>query len=325
MNYCIYKLNFTAPLHCGRGDGAVSLTNTSMTLHADTVFSALCNEAALMSDKNAVKELVNLCQKGKLLFSDTFPFCGNELYLPVPLCPLKDNVAFDVKNRKKIKAVKWLPASEKYLSAFSDYINKGNMFDDESITTKFTQSRTDIKACISRDEDDTAPFEISCVEFKENCGLYGIVGYENKDDLNFVLRLLESLGISGIGGQTSRGFGKFNVQITENKFLTEHIKAEKNFYMLLTSSLPKSNEIGKTLDGAFYSLIRRGGFSLSPYIGNTIKKQTQYYLVSGSVLKNKFDGDVFSVGENGSHAIYRYAKPLFLGIDLYEPHQRICQ
>ena len=315
MYYCIYKLNFTAPLHCGRGDGAVSLTNTSMTLHADTVFSALCNEAALMSSESTVSELITLCKNGKLLFSDTFPFCKDELYLPVPLCPLKDGVTFDVKNRKKIKAVKWLPACEEYFTAFSSYINNGNMFDCTDIITGFTKSRTDVKACIARDGTDTKPFEVSCAVFEENCGLYGIIGYENKEDIKSILKLLESVGISGIGGQTSRGFGKFTLQTAENKFITENINSEKNYYMLMTSSIPKEDEMEKALDDAYYNLIRRGGFSLSPY-QNTFKKQTQYYLVSGSVLKNKFDGDVFKVGENGSHDIYRYSKPLFLGVDL---------
>ena len=85
MNYCLYKLHFTTPLHCGRGDGAVALTNTAMTLRADTLFSALCNEAALQIGENAVDELAAQCTEGKLLFSDTFPFHQEVLYLPVPL------------------------------------------------------------------------------------------------------------------------------------------------------------------------------------------------------------------------------------------------
>ena len=314
MYYCIYKLKFTAPLHCGRGDGAVSLTNTSMTLHADTVFSALCNEAALMSGEDAVNELVELCNNGRLCLSDTFPFYDNDLYLPIPLRPLKETATFDVANRKQIKAVQWLPASQEYFSAFSDYINTGTMFDTSKIQTEFIPSRTDVKSCISRNGKDTVPFEISCVEFRENCGLYGIIGYEDREDMEFVLTLLKSIGISGIGGQTSRGFGKFTLNTTENNFLEENMNKSKNSYMLLTSSMPSSDETENAVNGAFYNLIRRGGFSYSPN-NNILKKQTQYYLVSGSVLKHKFDGDVFIVGENGRHNIYRYSKPLFLGVD----------
>ena len=43
-------------------------------------------------------------------------------------------------------------------------------------------------------------------------------------------------------------------------------------------------------------------------------EKTQYAV---TLLKNKFDGDIFAVGENGSHNIYRYSKPLFLGVDIW--------
>ena len=320
MNYCLYKLHFTTPLHCGRGDGAVSLTNTAMTLRADTIFSALCNEAALQIGETAVDELIALCSSGKLCFSDTFPFHKEVLYLPVPLFPLDENAEFDVKNRKAIKAVHWLPASDEYFRNFSGYIKSGNMFDIEGITKSFAVFRTDIKAFVNNGKEDTVPFEVGCCEFEENCGLYGMIGYESQEDADAVIELLKSIGISGIGGQVSRGFGKFVLQtITdENKyaaFIKENIGTDKNNYMLLTSSLPKPEEMENALDGAYYNIIRRGGFSWSPY-ANTLKKHTQYYLMSGSMLKHTFDGDVFIVGENEQHYIYRYAKPVFLGVNL---------
>lgn len=111
MNYCIYKLNFTSPLHCGRGDGAVSLTNTAMTLRADTIFSALCNELACMSDKKEIKEFISLCQDKKLLFSDTFPFHQEDFYLPVPVFPLADGVEFDVKKPQGYQKNQMAPCS----------------------------------------------------------------------------------------------------------------------------------------------------------------------------------------------------------------------
>ena len=316
MNYCIYKLNFTSPLHCGRGDGAVSLTNTAMTLRADTIFSALCNELACMSDKKEIKEFISLCQDKKLLFSDTFPFHGDDFYLPVPVFPLADRVEFDVKNRKAIKKIKWLPAADEYFRAFSEYIQSGIMFDCNSLTKEFAKFRTDVKACVRNAEEDTKPFEVSVCEFEENCGLYGIIGYESDKDMNNVLALLASIGISGIGGQVSRGFGKFTLEVAENTdFFQTRLDKKINSYMLLTSSLPKTEEMEKALTNAYYNLIRRGGFSFSPY-ADTFKKQTQYYLSSGSVLKNAFSGYIYTVGENGRHDIYRYSKPIFLGVEL---------
>lgn len=320
MNYCLYKMNFTAPLHCGRGDGAVSLTNTAMTLRADTIFSALCNEAAMCVGEKAVKELIALTKNEKLCFSDTFPFYGEELYLPVPLCPLDENAKFDVKNRKAIKSVKWLPASDEYFRNFSDYIHSGKMFECTNMQKSFALFRTDVKVCLNRNTQNSVPFEVGCCEFNENCGLYGVIGYESEEDAENILKLLKSVGVSGIGGQVSRGFGKFGLQeiSAENKsalFIKQSIGTEKDSYMLLTSSLPKEEELENALDGAYYNIVRRGGFSWSPYV-DTFKKQTQYYLVSGSVLKHTFEGDVFCVGENGKHDIYRYSKPIFMGVEL---------
>lgn len=320
MNYCLYKLNFTAPLHCGRGNGSVNLTNISMTLKADTIFSALCNEAAIQMGEKSADELVALCRDGKLCFSDTFPFCKDVLYLPVPLIPLDKNAEFDVKNRKAIKAIQWLPASEDHFHSFSDYIKSGTMFDCKDITTSFAVFRTDVKACVSRGDQDTMPFEVGCCEFLDECGLYGIIGYESDEESEFVLRLLESIGICGIGGQISRGYGKFSLQSITNEnefstFIKDNIRTTKDHYMLLTSSLPGADEMEYALDGAYYDILRRGGLSWSPYT-NTTKKQTQYYLVSGSVFEHKFDGDVYIVGNNERHDIYRYSKPVFMGVEL---------
>ena len=82
MNYCIYKMRFSTPLHCGRGDGAVDLTNNAMTLKADTLFSALCSEADI---SNCADELISAFKNGDILLSDTFPFYDEQLYLPVPI------------------------------------------------------------------------------------------------------------------------------------------------------------------------------------------------------------------------------------------------
>ncbi|MBQ3692606.1 MAG: type III-A CRISPR-associated RAMP protein Csm4, partial [Clostridia bacterium] len=43
---------------------------------------------------------------------------------------------------------------------------------------------------------------------------------------------------------------------------------------------------------------------------------TQYFLGSGSVVRRKFEGDVYEVGENGTHTVYRYSKPIFMEVKL---------
>ena len=76
-------------------------------------------------------------------------------------------------------------------------------------------------------------------------------------------------------------------------------------------------ELEQALEGATYQLVRRGGFVASDtYAETPQKKKTQYFFRSGSVFGHRFTGDLYSVGGFGEHPVYRYAKPMFLGVDL---------
>lgn len=47
-----------------------------------------------------------------------------------------------------------------------------------------------------------------------------------------------------------------------------------------------------------------------------IKKQTQYFLTAGSVLQRTYQGKLYDVGIGVPHPVYRYSKPLFMGVTL---------
>ena len=321
MNYCIYKLRFLAPLHTGQGDGSVTLTNTSMTLHADTVFSALCNEAGRTYGSNTTQKIIELCKNGKLLFSDTFPYLEDVLYIPKPNYPLDKGIKFDVENRKSIKSVTWLPASDESIKAFSHYIHSGTMFKIKGLKNSFADRTIYTKASIRNGTENAMPYRLGVYEFEDNCGLYGIIGYEDEADKELICKIFSVMSYSGIGGFVSSGCGRFSFELTDKdnpyaKFIIDSLSSVSDKYMLLTASLPKNSELENSLDGSFYSVIRRGGFSFSPNAEVMVKKKTQYFLNSGSVLRDKFEGDVYEVGENGSHIVYRYSKPIFMEVKL---------
>ena len=305
-------------MHCGRGDGAVALTNVSMTIRADTLFSALCNEASLFYGDSAVNELIGQARAGAVLFTDTFPFRDDSYYLPVPKMPLDDKVEFDVKNRKAIKALKWLPATEEYFSRFAKYIHTGEAFDSTGLSQSFGEFRTDVKA--GTIDDKKQPYEVTAFNFFRGCGLYGVFGYENDGQKALISELIKSIGVSGIGGQVSRGFGSYETEIRDGiddsaAFLLENIGRKDRYNLLITTALPKNDEMENALEGAWYEVVRRGGFSWSAGTGS-VKKNNQFFLASGAMLKNTFEGDVFEVGENERHKIYRYSKPVFLGVEI---------
>ena len=44
------------------------------------------------------------------------------------------------------------------------------------------------------------------------------------------------------------------------------------------------------------------------------RKRDLYVFAAGSCFKNEFEGDIYDVTNGGSHPVYRYAKPLFMGV-----------
>ena len=69
------------------------------------------------------------------------------------------------------------------------------------------------------------------------------------------------------------------------------------------------------LKNADYLLKKRGGFVVSEdYASEYLKKKDFYVFQSGSCFQEKFEGDIFDVSA-GSHPVYRYAKPFFMGVE----------
>ena len=87
-------------------------------------------------------------------------------------------------------------------------------------------------------------------------------------------------------------------------------------YLLLTSSLPTGEEMDAALEGAAFQLARRGGFASTEWVETPVKKQTQYFLTAGSVLQHTYQGELYDVGIGVPHPVYRYSKPLFMGVTL---------
>ena len=319
MNYYLYKLRFLSPVHFGTSESSRSIESADMTLRADSLFSAL-SHAALKN--NMLDKLISLVNDDKLLFSDTMPYCGDELYIPKPALPAVKHVDSDPSERKKMKKLKYIPIS--MLGKFTASLKGEAGFDVNSAKKDFGSSTAVTKAAISGNEQ-TKPYSVGAFYFYEDCGIYGIVGYESDESINLVKNLLSILGFEGIGGKTSSGYGKFTVDDeiyldipvdNATDVLNSMLKSQNSEqYILLTTALPNSNEIESTLENAKYQLVRRSGFAFSDSIVKPVKKQTQYFFAAGSVFDRRFSGDLYDVGRNTPHSVYRYSKPIFLGID----------
>jgi CRISPR-associated protein Csm4 len=336
MNYCLYKLRFKTALHIGEDSGGSHLASSEITIHADTLYSALCIEALKTGGQTQLKALYNIAKNDDLRLSDLFPFIGEEYYLPKPVISIDSQNQNDgVKDRKEFKKLAYIPAT-----GFLDYISylkgKGE-FDVEKVKCinqdLSGMGSSEVRNCAAiSGREETLPYYVGTYSFrsdkkKPECGLYLIVGFKDEDAQKLVERLLNSLSYSGIGGKRTSGLGKFELDdviflddayCQSQKILNQLLCGQNtNIKMALSVCLPQDNELDEAAENSSYLLVRRGGFVQSTsYAQDPLKKQVIYAFGAGSCFKKPFHGDVYDVSCNGSHSVYRYLKPLFGGLDV---------
>lgn len=324
MNYFLLKLRFNTPLHIGESHSSKSLDTSQMVIYADTIFSALCHMAFEYEGVEGINELYRLARQNQLIISDAMPYQGEHLFLPKPIITSAAKRDSEIKDRKKVKKLNYIPVTM-YPSYLSFIQGETDFPIDDAI---YTFGENDIQDKVAINPNETLPYSVGLFRFdnETQCGLYILLGYEAEEILHKVKKLLRCVGAGGIGGKVSSGYGKFDIieEISlkdaidnQSKMLMEmlHSSASKS-YILASLALPQKCEMEKAMEGCSYSLLRRGGFVQSVQYRFPVKKQTQYFFSSGSVFKSKFQGDVYDVSRNAGHPVYRYAKPIFLGVDL---------
>lgn len=306
MEYGIYKLSFPQGVHFGRN----SLESGENTFCADTLFSALCQEAV---KGDILDRMLWHVRNGELFLSDAFPYKEDELFLPKPFLRIdpKDNEG-DSKTKKIYKKMKYIPCS-----LFETYL-KGNLLPEQA--EKFNNvgllyRKTSVSI---RGEEESVPYRVGVYYYHEGNGVYFIAGTGNGEIRDLLEKLLLSLSYNGLGGKRSSGLGRFQFERKElPQFISDHIGRQGNKYITLSVSLPKEAEIEAVLDGAQYKILKRSGFVASEhYADEWRKKKDLYVFASGSCFMRMFSGDVYDVSNKGNHAVYRYAVPMFMGVDV---------
>ncbi len=302
MNYKIYKLEFTAPVHFGGG----ALDASALNFCADTLFSALYIEALKLG---MADELYNAVKAEKLLFSDAFPYMQVQYFLPKPMLYIEPKEQGSSKQKKQYKKLKYIPAEK-----LADYL-AGKLEPETCSLHGLGQAYSQVMAAVRR-EDDTLPYRVGNYLFNDGCGLYIIAALEDADTQYMFEDLLDSLSYTGIGGKRGSGKGRF---IFRNGTAAEPVlrllAKTSGRHMLLASALPQEAELEHALEGASYLLQKRSGFVYSQtYADEQMKKRDLYTMQAGSCFATRFHGDIYDVSEGGAHAVYRYAKGLFMGV-----------
>ena len=300
MEYIIYRFQFETAVHFGDGN----LGSSEKTFCADSLFSALCNEAVNFGDN--VTSLVDAVKQKKLCFSDLFPYINDELYIPKPLCYIKPE--------KEYKRLKYIPLSK--LSNINDINAKKELEILNSLGSSDVRTMTSMRSLEKLETGDALPYSVGIFKFNPNNGLYCIVGFNDNNIKSEFEKLLNALSYSGIGGKKSAGFGRFKFKsepIPDN--LKQRLTISKPPFMALSICMCNSDELENSIKNAKYSLQKRTGFIFSnTYAPENRRKKDFYAFSAGSCFENKFNGDVFDVGLGGKHPVYRYSATMFMEV-----------
>lgn len=327
MSYFLFKLQFDTAVHFGGADSALSLYTSEETLRADTLFSALCHEALNRHGEDALCQLCEAVRQGRFLLSDMMPWSGETFYLPKPIAPSESTEEVETPLRKKVKKLAWIPVlrfdeyAKSLHAGYFDPEKKGKPALQTSFGTHFEQTKAAVPA-----QGDTMPYQVGLFRFAPDCGLYFICSCAEDEQAEQLAQLLDGLGLTGIGGKVSAGYGKFQTvdQILldepfdeQTEWLYQALTADKAAHqLLLTTSLPQNDELDTALENASFQLVRRSGFMSSDRVDTPLKKKTQYFLSAGSVLLHRYQGALYDVSLTEAHPVYRYSRPIFMGVNL---------
>ncbi len=302
MDYAVYKLEFSTGVHFGNG----MLNDSVYVFQADQLFSALYIEAIKTGNE---EQLLEAARSGGLLFSDALPYVGERYLIPKPVRYIETERKGNSSEKKQYKRLKYIEAEK-----LSDFF-QGKLSFEEDPMEKFGVFAQQTMAFV-RNGEETLPFRVGTYYFHEGNGLYLIAAFAGQSERTLFEELLESLSLTGIGGKKASGLGKFTLKYGKiNKTLEQLLRSDSGISMLISCALPREEELEQALEGASYLLQKRSGFIASDtYSDEQRKKRDLYVFAAGSCFENRFAGDVYDVSENGRHAVFRYAKPLFLGV-----------
>lgn len=328
MKYFVYPLSFETPVHFGTADNGGNLESVDMVLSSDTMFSAICHEAG---NADVIEQFVEALQHHTFLLSSAFPYVwekeGYSLYLPKPLYGvMKDRPSRNLTETKREAIRQKKQKKEKFIRAMylssedtGRYVSSdSNREDVSAFAESFTQTHVNLRG------DGSEPYNVGAYTFAPNAGLFIIVGFENLELKSTWDALLTSLGLTGIGGERSSGYGKF---ITRD---TLCVKADSNeqdiralsrlisndtatWKLTISATAPAKEEVVHLQDG-YYKLKKRSGFIASP--GHEgIKRNTYYVLMEGSCVPHAIHGRVITFRTPAiGHAIYRNGAGFCIGV-----------
>ena len=294
--------------------GVSSLEDSGRSLAADTLFSALCQEALKSGGEARLGDFVSAVNAGSLRLSDALPYVGEELLLPKPIARVQkasgSTKTSDSVAKKQAKKVSFVP-----LGAFDSFLaGEADLATILDVQQRIGAGATEAKVAVRNGKADADPYRVGVFSFSDNAGLW-VLATGAESELSLLTDLLDSLSVIGLGGERTSGLGQFRLTTGEppTSLVTRIDRQGKA--MLLNAALPKEEEMESALDKATYKLIKRSGFvSSRTYADSPLRKRDIYKFAAGSVFTHRFDVQVADVQQDGEHPVYSYAKALWFGL-----------
>lgn len=314
--YQIYKLNFQTALHLSKGK-LNTYESSNTTLHSDTIKAALFV---------CIQQLYGLMEAEAFMdhitVSSAFPFDENGYYFPKPVS-LK--LGETVENRKQIKNIKYLNVSQ-LEQAMKGNIPTGLLNNDGLVMQpKIWQADTNQRVKVNYDIDNEPYYwEKLYPLHSDKRGLFFVVtGDYDRVKLENSLKLL---GDNGIGSRKTLGNGQFTVS---KDTLSVDLADNAISWMNISLYYPvDKNEIAANLDRCRYSVIKRGGWIVSPMNDShtSLRKKSIMMFTEGSVFYFNESTSLEVKGRKVNiqpdimvdHPVWRDGKAIFLPVfDLY--------
>jgi CRISPR-associated protein Csm4 len=319
--YIAYKLTFTSPLHISAGGFAAE--STEVTIHSDTLFSAICSAMQTLYGEAVVSEFLTK----NVLISSCFPYLDEEYYFPRPLVPNK------LKEKSEHEPIKKLDASlfkkqkkQKYLAQSDFQSALEGTFDVATFAQKFENQEPPTfcktqelpRVTIDRITNASSIFNFAQVTFNKSAGLYFMADFSGIDaetQKRFAASL-RFLGDEGIGADNTVGKGFF--EVVEDK-IDLQVPTDAEHYLLTSLYSPSNDELDKIdVKNCYYDYTTRNGWTSA---GDMNKRRLSLrMLVAGSVLNIKAVGDNKKVLDKETIStnfdVVRYGKTIALPIKI---------
>lgn len=317
----VIHFKFKAPLHLSnvRADYGLS----EKLLHSDTLYSAIMHTWAVLGKE----EWIN--PKPDFAISSLFPFTrdlvtGQPVHFFVkPYFQANIVGESSPSDAKKFKKIQYVDQHyfEHYLNFSpieSNLASIKGIYQTSGVIDPHFMS-VDVQQRIKRprnEQEDTVPFYMERIYFKEGSGLFCLARFENPEAKKRVIAALKLLAENGIGTDRAVGNGQFEVDFG---IISLSMASPATYAMNLSLYCPDSKEeLSGMLEGSRvrYEIIKRGGWMSEPY--NTYRKRSVYMFREGSVFKIQ-SNETFSKGKT----VNLQPEPLTLPIKVETPVWRV--